>query len=61
MITLDLDFETSSRADLKHGLDVYARHPSTKVLMLAYQIDMGDGLAPSPPRLWLAAAGQTGF
>ncbi len=52
-VTLDLDFETSSRADLKHGLDVYARHPSTKALMLAYQVDMGDGLAPSPVRVWL--------
>lgn len=53
VITLEMDYETSSRADLKHGLDVYARHPSTKVLMLAYQIDMGDGLGPSPVRVWL--------
>lgn len=54
MITLDHDFETSSRADLKKvGLDVYARHPSTKVLMMNYSIDMGDGLSPSPVRTWL--------
>lgn len=53
MITLDLDFETHSKVDLKKvGLDVYARHPSTKVLMLAYQIDAGDDLGASPVRLW---------
>jgi DNA polymerase len=50
---LRMDFETASRADLKKvGLDVYARHPSTRVLMMGYQIDLGDGLGPSPVRLW---------
>src|SRR5690606_24840730 len=36
----------------KVGLDAYARHPSTKVLMMAYQVNAGDGLGPSPVRLW---------
>lgn len=58
MISLDLDFESASKVDLrKCGLDVYARDPSTRVLMLAYQIDMGDGLEPSPPRVWLPHEG----
>lgn len=54
MISLDLDFETHSKVELrKFGMDVYARDPSTKVLMLGYQIDMGDGLEPSPVKIWL--------
>lgn len=45
---LHLDFETYSSIDLKkRGLDVYARHESTKVLMLAY------GTKPERIRLWL--------
>lgn len=37
---LFLDFETRSEKDLKiHGLDNYARHPSTSILMLAYAVD----------------------
>lgn len=40
---LFLDFETRSEKDLKiHGLDNYARHPSTQVLMLAYAVDNGE-------------------
>lgn len=40
---LFLDFETRSELDLKiHGLDNYARHPSTQVLMLAYAVDEGE-------------------
>lgn len=35
--TLHFDFETKSIINLKHrGLDVYARHPSTAVLMMSY-------------------------
>ena len=50
---LSLDFETHSLVDLKScGLDVYARDPSTKVLMMAYQIDMEDGLAPGVVHCW---------
>lgn len=41
-IDLHLDFETRSVVDLKkHGLDVYANHPSTKALMMSYRF--GDG------------------
>ncbi len=40
MQNLFLDFETFSREDLiKKGLDRYAKHPSTRVLMLAYAFD----------------------
>lgn len=40
---LFLDFETCSTLDLKiHGLDNYARHASTQVLMLAYAVDNGE-------------------
>ena len=53
MKLLDIDFETHSKADLKKvGLDVYSRDPSTKVLMMAYRYDAGDGLEPGPPKLW---------
>lgn len=45
---LSLDFETSSKADLKKvSVDVYSRHPTTKVLMLAYRFD------DQPVNLWL--------
>lgn len=41
------DFETKSKADLKKvGTDNYARHPSTRVLMLALAVDNG------PVGLW---------
>lgn len=37
------DFETRSKADLKKvGVDNYARHPSTTVLMLALAVNDGD-------------------
>ena len=37
---LTTDFETGSDVDLKKaGVDVYARHPSTRVLMLGYALD----------------------
>lgn len=40
--TLELDWETKSDLDLlKVGLDVYARHPSTRVLMGCYSLDEG--------------------
>ena len=39
---LHLDFESSSRVDLKkHGLDRYARHSSTRVLMLSWKYNDG--------------------
>src|ERR1039457_4154470 len=47
MTKLWIDFETRSLVNLKDvGLDVYAKHPSTTVLMLAYAFDNGD------PILW---------
>lgn len=51
---LSLDFETYSLVNLKTcGLDVYARDPSTKVLMMAYQIDLEkDGLGPGAVHIW---------
>jgi DNA polymerase bacteriophage-type len=55
---LYLDFETRSHLDLEVvGLDNYARHPSTEVLMLAYAIDDGPveiwepRLGPMPKKL----------
>lgn len=40
---LHLDFETKSKVDLKRaGLDRYARHKSTRVLMLAFAVDQFD-------------------
>ena len=55
---IELDFETHSLIDLKTcGLDRYARDPSTKVLMMSYQIDAGDGLGPSPVHVWEAHKG----
>lgn len=42
-----LDFETKSLVNLKNvGLDNYIKHPSTRVLMLAYAVDM------EAPKLW---------
>lgn len=47
MTVLDLDYETFSEVDLTdRGLDVYATHPSTRVLMAAYSFDDG------PDKLW---------
>ena len=44
-----IDFETRSLVDLKkQGVSVYARHPSTEVLCLGYQV-IGDG---SPEEVW---------
>ncbi len=41
--TLELDYETASECDLTAlGLDLYAHHPSTRVLMAAYAIDGGE-------------------
>lgn len=52
MTHMHCDWETGSRADLKKvGLDVYARHPTTKVLMLNYSFDEG------PVHLWEAHKG----
>jgi len=46
---LYLDFETRSEIDLKIcGLDNYVRHPSTKILMLAYALDDGPVLMWEP-------------
>ena len=43
MTKLWLDFETRSLVNLKEvGLDNYAQHPSTTVLMLAYAFDDGE-------------------
>ena len=43
MRELHLDYETSSKADLKKvGTDVYSRHESTRVLMLAWKFSDGD-------------------
>lgn len=40
---LELDYETASDADLPAvGLDLYANHPSTRILMAAYRADGGD-------------------
>ena len=48
MSTATIDFETSSACDLtKQGAWLYARHPSTEILCMAYQLP-GD----TEPRLW---------
>jgi len=39
MTDLHLDWETKSKANIKHGADVYASDPSTFVLLGAYQFD----------------------
>lgn len=50
---LHLDWETASRCDLKKfGLDVYARHETTRPIMLSYAF--GDG----PVHLWEAHKGS---
>lgn len=56
---LHLDFETKSRVGLrKQGLDRYARHSSTKVLMLSWQLNDGKvglwqpHLGPMPEGLY---------
>lgn len=46
MIDFHCDFETASEADIDVGTDNYARHPSTRVLMLNYAF--GDG----PVKRW---------
>lgn len=47
MTKLRIDYEVSSKVDLKkQGTDVYARDESTRVLMCAYQFD------DEPVRLW---------
>jgi DNA polymerase len=48
-----LDYETWSEIDLtKSGTSVYARHPSTEVLMAAYRLDEG------PLKQWVPAEGD---
>lgn len=50
---LNLDYETFSHENLKDcGADVYARHPSTSVLMAAYRINGGE------VRQWIPEEGQ---
>jgi len=62
MLTLHLDCETRSEIDLKdRGIDNYVKHPSTKMLMLAYAFDDGGVLLwephrnPEPPEDLMAA------
>lgn len=62
-----LDFETRSRVDLKKvGTSVYARHPSTEILCLAWSGPMGDhvwtrdDLVVSVELLWLFKLIQAG-
>ncbi len=52
MTDLHIDWESKSRADIKHGSDIYARHPSTFVLLGAFQIDQG------PIQQWSPAEGE---
>ena len=48
---LFLDYETRSRADLKKvGVDNYARHPSTQVLMLGAAVNDGEPVLWEPHR-----------
>lgn len=50
---LHIDFETASECDLiSHGLDRYARHPSTRVLMAGYALDDAE------PKLWFPIKGK---
>ena len=52
MRELHLDFETASKADLKKvGADVYSRHPSTRVLMLAWGFSDADLVRVWEPHL----------
>ncbi|WP_299444658.1 DNA polymerase [uncultured Rhodospira sp.] len=52
-----MDFETRSACDLKkHGARVYAEHPSTRILCVAYSFDRGE------PNVWFGdAAPEFGF
>lgn len=61
MQRLHLDFETRSLLNLKEvGIDRYAKHPSTEVLMLGYAFDDGPvalwqpRLGPMPPEVTAA-------
>jgi DNA polymerase bacteriophage-type len=63
---LHVDLETRSELDLKEcGLDVYAHHPSTEILMCAYAFDQGDvqqwqpRLGPMPEDLRAALTDPT--
>ncbi|MFU1607373.1 hypothetical protein ACM25O_13390 [Sulfitobacter pontiacus] len=50
---LSLDYETWSECELpKTGASVYARHPTTEVLMLAY------GYQGEPVKQWVPVAGE---
>ena len=43
MYKVDFDFETRSELPLDQvGIDNYARHPSTEILLCAYAFDDGD-------------------
>lgn len=51
-VNLHLDFETASEVDLKKvGLDNYAKHPSTRILMMAWAVN--DAL----PQMWFPEDG----
>lgn len=51
--TFHIDYETFSEANLpKTGASVYARHPSTEILMLAY------GWSDGPVKQWVPATGE---
>lgn len=51
--TLNLDFETRSECDLRAaGADVYAAHPSTDILCMAWSIDDG------PVHIWRPLCGD---
>lgn len=53
MTTLHTDFETASEVNLLTvGLEAYAAHPSTRVLMQSWALDDG------PVRLWLPGDGK---
>jgi len=52
MRELHLDYESSSKVDLKKcGADVYSRDPSTRVLMLAWKFSDGDFVRVWEPHL----------
>lgn len=54
MSEIFLDFETQSEVDLEEvGLDNYARHPSTQVLMLGWAVDNGK------INLWIPEDGRS--
>lgn len=49
LFVLTIDFETRSRVDLrKCGTSVYARHPSTEILCLAWQNKLGETFLWTP-------------